>query len=167
MSMKNSNDATGNQTHNLPTCSAVPQPTVLLCTPLCQVEWWNHKTSFNLLYNWVQIIIRTGKWKEMHVYSTWQMVIKFGGFRCIKWKGQKCITGIRNISEEYAIPPSSFPWMYITHFRQLCRNSKSVVHPVVQSSSCLHRVYTPAQQADMPPCHWLHHHRSAHKKPYT
>jgi hypothetical protein len=29
MSMKNSNDTIGNQTHDLPTCSAVPQPFVL------------------------------------------------------------------------------------------------------------------------------------------
>ena len=27
MSMKNSNDTTGNRTHDLPTCSTVPQPT--------------------------------------------------------------------------------------------------------------------------------------------
>ena len=33
-----------------------------------------------------------------------------------------------------------------------------------ESSSCLHRVYTPAQRADMPPYHWLRHHRRAHKK---
>jgi len=30
MSMKKSSDTIGNQTRNLPTCSAVPQPTVLL-----------------------------------------------------------------------------------------------------------------------------------------
>ena len=35
-----------------------------------------------------------------------------------------------------------------------------------ESSSCLHRVYTPAQQTDMPPYHWLRHHRRAQKKPY-
>jgi len=34
MSMKNSNDTIGNQTHDLPACSAVPQPTALLCAPL-------------------------------------------------------------------------------------------------------------------------------------
>jgi hypothetical protein len=51
----------------------------------------------NLLYNSVQIIItHMGKRNEMHVYSTWQMVIKF---RCIKWKRQKCITGKRYCSE--------------------------------------------------------------------
>jgi len=33
MSMKNSNDAIGNRTHNLPTCSAVPQPTALPRAP--------------------------------------------------------------------------------------------------------------------------------------
>jgi hypothetical protein len=32
--MKNSNDTIGNQTLDLPTCSAVPQPTALLCTPV-------------------------------------------------------------------------------------------------------------------------------------
>jgi len=33
MSMKNANDTIGNQTHHLPVCSAVPQPTGPLCTP--------------------------------------------------------------------------------------------------------------------------------------
>jgi len=36
-SMKNSNDTIGNQTCNLPTCSAVPQPTALLRALLYQV----------------------------------------------------------------------------------------------------------------------------------
>ena len=31
MSMKNSNDTIGNRTRDLPTCSAVPQPTALRC----------------------------------------------------------------------------------------------------------------------------------------
>ena len=36
MSMKNSSDTIGNQTRDLPTCSAVPQPTALPCAPyLC------------------------------------------------------------------------------------------------------------------------------------
>jgi hypothetical protein len=34
MSLKNSCDTLGNQTHNLPACSAVPQPTVPPHTPL-------------------------------------------------------------------------------------------------------------------------------------
>jgi len=34
MSLKSSNDTIGNQTHDLPACSTVPQPTVPLCTPL-------------------------------------------------------------------------------------------------------------------------------------
>ena len=34
ISMKNSNDTMGNQTRDLPTCSAVPQPTALLRVPL-------------------------------------------------------------------------------------------------------------------------------------
>jgi len=34
MSMKNSNDTIGNQTHNPPACSAVPQPTALPHVPL-------------------------------------------------------------------------------------------------------------------------------------
>jgi len=33
MSMKNSNDNIGNRTRDLPTCSAVPQPTALPCAP--------------------------------------------------------------------------------------------------------------------------------------
>jgi hypothetical protein len=33
MSMKNSNDTIGNQTRDLPTCSAVPQPNVPPRTP--------------------------------------------------------------------------------------------------------------------------------------
>jgi len=31
--MKNSNDTIGNRTRDLPTCSAVPQPTALPCAP--------------------------------------------------------------------------------------------------------------------------------------
>jgi len=34
MSMKNSNDTIGNRTRDLPTCSAVPQPTALPRAPL-------------------------------------------------------------------------------------------------------------------------------------
>jgi len=34
MSMKNSNDAIGNQTRDLLACSTVPQPTALLCSPV-------------------------------------------------------------------------------------------------------------------------------------
>jgi hypothetical protein len=37
MSMKNSDDTIGHQTHDLPTCSAVPQPTALLCAPVNMV----------------------------------------------------------------------------------------------------------------------------------
>ena len=33
MSMKNSNDTVGNRTHDLPTCSAAPQPTALPRAP--------------------------------------------------------------------------------------------------------------------------------------
>jgi hypothetical protein len=33
MSMKNSNETFGNQTHDLPTCRAVPQPTAPAHTP--------------------------------------------------------------------------------------------------------------------------------------
>jgi len=33
MSVKNSNDTIGNRTRDLPTCSAVPQPTALLRAP--------------------------------------------------------------------------------------------------------------------------------------
>jgi hypothetical protein len=33
MSMKNSSDTIGNRTHDLSTCSAVPQPTALLRAP--------------------------------------------------------------------------------------------------------------------------------------
>jgi hypothetical protein len=36
MSMKNSNDTIGNQTRDLPTCSAVPQLTVLPRAPVKQ-----------------------------------------------------------------------------------------------------------------------------------
>ena len=34
MSMKNSNDTTGNRTRDLPTCSVVPQPTALPRAPI-------------------------------------------------------------------------------------------------------------------------------------
>ena len=38
MSMKNSNDTIGNRTRNLPTCSAVPQPTALLRDPILDMK---------------------------------------------------------------------------------------------------------------------------------
>ena len=38
MSMKNSNDTIGNQTRDLPTCSAVPQPTALPRAPVVCVD---------------------------------------------------------------------------------------------------------------------------------
>jgi hypothetical protein len=41
MSIKNSNDTIENQTHDLPTCSAVPQPTALLRAP-------NHMLGFTI-----------------------------------------------------------------------------------------------------------------------
>jgi hypothetical protein len=36
-----------------------------------------------------------------------------------------------------------------------------------KSSSCRHRVHIPAQQADMPPYHWLRHHRRAQNHIYS
>ena len=42
VSMKNSKDTIGNRTRDLPTCSAVPQPTALLrASPLCCIPWLN------------------------------------------------------------------------------------------------------------------------------
>jgi len=38
MSMKNSNDTIGNRTRDLPTCSAVPQPTALPRAPNCIIH---------------------------------------------------------------------------------------------------------------------------------
>jgi hypothetical protein len=38
MSIKNSNDTIGNRTRNLPTCSAMPQPTALMCAPYKPVK---------------------------------------------------------------------------------------------------------------------------------
>jgi len=40
MSMKKSNDTIGNRTHDLPACSAVPQPTVLPHAPLKEKVWY-------------------------------------------------------------------------------------------------------------------------------
>jgi len=38
MSMKNSNDTIGNRTRDLPTCSAVPQPTALPLAPKLVIQ---------------------------------------------------------------------------------------------------------------------------------
>jgi hypothetical protein len=44
-SLKNSSDSIGNRTHNLPVCSAVPQPTVPLHTPKVCVYY--HLNGYN------------------------------------------------------------------------------------------------------------------------
>ena len=43
MSMKSSNDTIGNQTHNLPACSAMPQPTAPMCAPV----WYIYIPQFD------------------------------------------------------------------------------------------------------------------------
>jgi len=65
-------------------------------------------------------------------------------------------------------------WFFCVHVDGDVVNGMATYQPVVlvcilcggrmQSSSCHHTVYTPAQQADMPPYHSLRHHRRAHKK---
>ena len=48
MSMKNSNDTIGNQTRNLPVCSAVPQPTAPPRAPLTASNVCKYKMKFAL-----------------------------------------------------------------------------------------------------------------------
>jgi hypothetical protein len=55
MSMKNSNDTTRNQTHNLPACSTVPQPTAPPCAPMMTVM------NINLPYFSMQITLKAIK----------------------------------------------------------------------------------------------------------
>jgi len=43
MSMKNSNDTIGNRTHDLPACSAVPQPTAPPRTPTYPITILNFR----------------------------------------------------------------------------------------------------------------------------
>jgi hypothetical protein len=51
MSMKNSNDTVRNQTHDLPACSAMPQPMAPLCGPWVVNSFWQFGEScrFHLL----------------------------------------------------------------------------------------------------------------------
>ena len=52
MSMKNSSDIIGNLTCDLPTCSAVPQPTALQCAPASTTDTGNRKAvMINLVCN--------------------------------------------------------------------------------------------------------------------
>jgi len=46
MSMKNLNDSIGNQTRDLPDCSAVPQPTVSPRTPFCEIRKANYYLNY-------------------------------------------------------------------------------------------------------------------------
>ena len=59
MSIKNSNDTIGNLTRDLPTCSAVPQPSALPCAP--NTKWTNTKLMATLitfqLCNHVDVIL--------------------------------------------------------------------------------------------------------------
>jgi len=48
MSMKNSNDTIGNRTRDLPTCSAMPQPTAPTRTPLVVVVVLPNEFNNNL-----------------------------------------------------------------------------------------------------------------------
>jgi hypothetical protein len=57
MSMKNSNDTIGNRTRDLPTCSAVPQLTVL---PRAPYSMW-------YLQYIHQMVLKTAK--EIHIYA--------------------------------------------------------------------------------------------------
>jgi len=65
ISMKNSNDIIGNRTRELPTCSAVPQPTALPCAPMgfdvqsinCHV----HFLTYILTWHDVSKLIKTLK----------------------------------------------------------------------------------------------------------
>ena len=63
MSMKNSNNARGNRSRDLQTCSAVPQPTAPLCAPVknCkQMKYWHTWFSKGLLHH--QLLHRVQFW---------------------------------------------------------------------------------------------------------
>jgi hypothetical protein len=48
MSMKNSNDTIGNGTRDLPTCTAVPQPTALLRAPFYDKDYKSSMTNYEV-----------------------------------------------------------------------------------------------------------------------
>jgi len=89
MSMKNSNDTIGNQTHDLLACTAVPQPTAPPCTPytemsrikivynisirLCKIQSsdfvkYNEKYYFITLLNNTKGGKKTNKMQQSDVY---------------------------------------------------------------------------------------------------
>jgi hypothetical protein len=51
MSKKNSNDTIRNQTHDLPACSAVPQPTAPLCTYSGKISYCTYGVKLNACIN--------------------------------------------------------------------------------------------------------------------
>ena len=51
MSMKNSNSTIGNQTRDLPACSAVPQPTAVPGAPNTAVRNSNHALVYSFPYD--------------------------------------------------------------------------------------------------------------------
>jgi len=58
--MKNSNDTIANETRDLPTCSAVPQPTALPCAPfnvLYILQYLHLDVQRNLFHNIHGIVI--------------------------------------------------------------------------------------------------------------
>ena len=76
MSMKNSNDTIGNRTRDLPTCSAVPQPTALPRSPSCWLYYknilrctdlWTSKLSVLLSYKF-RVQAETSEGGEIQVW---------------------------------------------------------------------------------------------------
>jgi len=82
MSMKNSNETIGNQTCNLPTCSAVPQPNALPCAPC-------HSTTAMFMI-WYDMIWYDMIWYDMIWYDMiWYDMIWYcyRHFRFKSWHG--------------------------------------------------------------------------------
>jgi hypothetical protein len=67
ISIKNSNDTTGNRTCNLLTCSAVPQPTAPLCTaPYTKQKWkyWSPVSKYAIMFMCITVTAtcNSAKW---------------------------------------------------------------------------------------------------------
>jgi hypothetical protein len=60
--MKSSNDTTENQTRNLPTCSAVPQPTAPPRTPLSEQYVNSILVAVYCSYMPIQVVARSKAW---------------------------------------------------------------------------------------------------------
>jgi len=84
MSMKNSNDTTGNQTRDLSTCSAVPQPTAPPRAPFFRIYLFQFSTCF-------EHPCAHHQENQLHQYDIWYMSL-YVGDRLVCRFGRNCIS---------------------------------------------------------------------------